>query len=86
MPKSSPPRYMVYAKDRAEWRTWLEQNHRTSDGILLIYYRKGQATRTISPREAAEEALCFGWFACSVDGLDAVRYTQVMLPRKPKSA
>ncbi len=86
MAKSSTPRYMVYAKDRAEWRTWLERNHRTSDGVSLIYYRKGQATRSVSPSEAAEEALCFGWYAGSIDALDAVRYTQLMAPRKPKSA
>ncbi len=28
-----------YAKNRKEWREWLEKNHRISVGVWLIYYK-----------------------------------------------
>lgn len=29
----------ISASDRQAWREWLEQNHLTSPGIWLIYYK-----------------------------------------------
>jgi uncharacterized protein YdeI (YjbR/CyaY-like superfamily) len=31
-----------YAKDRTEWRLWLEANHATARGVWLVYYNKQQ--------------------------------------------
>ncbi len=46
-----------------EFRAWLEKNHQTSDGIMIIFDRKDP---DCLKREAAvEEAICFGW----IDGL-----------------
>jgi uncharacterized protein YdeI (YjbR/CyaY-like superfamily) len=30
---------LVYAKNRPEWRGWLEENHQTSQGTWLVYYK-----------------------------------------------
>ena len=29
----------IYAKDRREWRAWLEKNYKNSIGVWLIYYK-----------------------------------------------
>lgn len=50
------------ARDRKEWREWLQNNYSTSPGIWLIYYKKGSGKSSVSYDEAVEEAL-------SLDGL-----------------
>lgn len=71
-----------YAKDRADWRQWLIENHDTEKGVWLIC-DKGPARKLTWP-EIVQEALCFGW----IDGrANKVSDTQVKLyvsKRKPK--
>ena len=74
-----------YARDRKEWRKWLEKNHATSQGIWLIYYKKCAGKTCISYNDAVEEALSFGWIDSKVNKLDDECYMQVFTPRKPKS-
>ncbi|MGB9936266.1 MAG: YdeI/OmpD-associated family protein [Methanobacterium sp.] len=70
------------AKDRKEWHQWLEENHTTSSGIWLVYYKKGSGKPTVSYEEAVEEALSFGWIDSKMNALDEERYMQVFTPRK----
>lgn len=70
------------AKDRKEWRKWLQKNHLTSPGIWLIYYKKDSGKSTVSYEEAVEEALSFGWIDSKVNALDKERYMQIFTPRK----
>lgn len=74
-----------YAKDRAEWRHWLEQNHASSRGVWLVYYKKDSGKPRVSYGEAVEEALCFGWVDSRPNALDDERYLQLFSPRKPGS-
>lgn len=74
-----------YARDRKEWRKWLEKNYATSSGIWLIYYKKGTDGPCVSYEDAVEEALSFGWIDSKVNKLDEERYMQIFTPRKPKS-
>jgi len=85
MPKFDQTLETVYASDRQAWRQWLEQNHRTSPGVWLIYYKVKSGKPSIQYSEAVKEALCFGWIDSKVKSLDAERYQQVFTPRKPKS-
>lgn len=70
---------------RAEWRQWLADNHTTSDGLWLIYYKKESGKPSLSHDEAVEEALCFGWIDSVVNKLDAERHKRLFSPRKAKS-
>lgn len=74
-----------YAANSKEWREWLEQNHRTSIGVWLIYYKVKSGKPSIKYSEAVKEALCFGWIDSKAKTLDAERYMQIFTPRKPKS-
>jgi len=70
------------AKDRKEWRNWLKENHGTSKGIWLIYYKKKSGKTSVSYDEAVEEALCFGWIDSTVNRIDEEKYMQLYTPRK----
>ncbi len=77
--------HSTYARDRASWRAWLEQNYRTSLGIWLIYYKIKSGKPSVLYAEAVKEALCFGWIDSKVKSIDEERYQQIFTPRKPKS-
>ncbi|MBT9775687.1 hypothetical protein GPL15_04060 [Clostridium sp. MCC353] len=49
---------------REEFRNWLSDNCRSSEGVWLLFGKTKELT-TIKAGEALEEALCFGW----IDGL-----------------
>jgi uncharacterized protein YdeI (YjbR/CyaY-like superfamily) len=77
------PRF--YAKDRREWRTWLEEHHATAPGVWLIYYKKESGKPRVPYADAVEEALCFGWVDSRPNKLDDERFMQLFSPRKPGS-
>lgn len=85
MPKPDNQVETFYAIDRKEWRSWLENNHHTSLGVWLIYYKVKSGKPSIQYNEAVKEALCFGWIDSKVKSLDEERYMQTFTPRKPKS-
>ena len=75
---------IFHAETRAQWRSWLEANHRTARGVWLCSWRSGSDRPVCSYPEAVEEAICFGWIDSTVNVLDADRALQLMTPRKPK--
>jgi uncharacterized protein YdeI (YjbR/CyaY-like superfamily) len=74
-----------YAPDRADWRQWLADNHETTTGVWLVYYKKGSGKTRVEYDEAVEEAICFGWIDSVVNSVDEFCYKQLFTPRKPKS-
>lgn len=49
----------------ADFRSWLEQHHATSDAVWVAYYRKDVPKESMTYGEAVEVALCYGW----IDGI-----------------
>ncbi|KAA9331754.1 YdeI/OmpD-associated family protein [Adhaeribacter soli] len=75
----------IFAKNRQEWRNWLEQNHETAKEIRLVYYKLSTKKPTITYEESVEEALCFGWIDGIRHGINEESYMTRFTPRKPKS-
>ena len=75
----------VYARDRAEWRKWLQKHHTASSGIWLVFYKKASGKPSVAYVDAVEEALCFGWIDTTMNPVDADSYMQLFTPRKSKS-
>lgn len=71
--------------DRAGWRAWLHKNHRKSDEVWLVLYKKHTGKQSVSYRESVEEALCFGWIDGKKRSIDDERYAYRFTPRKPGS-
>ena len=52
-----------------EWYDWLLQNHNSSDGIYLIFYKLELKVATMRWQDAVKVALCFGWIDSTVKSL-----------------
>lgn len=69
----------------AEFRSWLEQQHATSEELWVGFYKKGSGTPSITWDEAVGEALCFGWIDGIRKRIDDLSYMIRFTPRKPGS-
>ncbi len=76
----------VRPKSRKAWRDWLQNNHKTSTGVWLVYAKKHSGLPSLTYNDAVEEALCFGWIDNKINPIDDTFYMQVFTPRKLKSA
>ena len=73
------------ARNRKEWRNWLEKNHSSVKEIWLVYYKKHTNKPTITYKESIEEAICFGWIDGIKKKIDSEKYTHRFTPRKKNS-
>jgi uncharacterized protein YdeI (YjbR/CyaY-like superfamily) len=69
----------------AEFREWLESNHDRVPELWLGFYNKRTNMKSISYREALDEALCFGWIDGVRKSINKTTYKQRFTPRKSKS-
>lgn len=70
--------------DRAAFHTWLEKNSTSSDGVWLLFGKKGGPV-TLSAKEALEEALCFGWIDGQMQSIDDKTYKKYFSSRRANS-
>lgn len=80
-----PEEKTFYAKDRKEWRAWLEKNHLVETKIALIKYKKHTGKPSLSHKESMDEAICFGWIDTTVKRLDEDRYVRRFARRNKNS-
>ncbi|MCW4002590.1 MAG: hypothetical protein NWE95_01575 [Candidatus Bathyarchaeota archaeon] len=73
-------------KDRAGWKTWLEQNHDKESNVWLVFYKKQSGKKGIRLEEAVEEAICFGWIDGKLKRVDDERFILRFSRRKANSA
>jgi uncharacterized protein YdeI (YjbR/CyaY-like superfamily) len=69
----------------AEFREWLETNHDRVPQLWLGFYNKRTDKKSITYREALDEALCFGWIDGVRKSISETTYKQRFTPRKAKS-
>jgi uncharacterized protein YdeI (YjbR/CyaY-like superfamily) len=77
--------YMLKEKlfrNRAVWRKWLDENHGTSDGVWMVYYKGSGAKRGVAYGDAIEEALCWGWIDSMIKKVDDEKYLRKFTPRR----
>jgi uncharacterized protein YdeI (YjbR/CyaY-like superfamily) len=74
----------VEVKSRADWRNWLQANHRQAESIWLVSYKRS-SPHYLAYAEIVEEALCFGWIDSRPAKLDERRSMLLLSPRKPGS-
>lgn len=76
---------LLYFKNAAEWREWLHQNHDSSTGLYLIFYKVNSPFESMRWEEAVKVALCYGWIDSTVRTIDEHSRKQLFTPRKNKS-
>lgn len=74
-----------YPENRQQWRDWLSMNHAQKNAVWLILYKQSSNKRTITWREAVDEALCFGWIDSVKRKMDDESSIQFFSKRKSKS-
>ena len=67
---------------REQWRSWLATNHRRTDGVWLVTWKKHTGRPAPTYGEGVEEALCFGWVDSLPRRLDDDRTMLWYAPRK----
>ncbi len=68
-----------------EWRQWLQKNHKSSQAVWLILYKKKTGIPSINWSDAVDQALCFGWIDGKRLPLSDETFMQSFSKRKPKS-
>lgn len=61
IPDSPNGEQVMAPATRAEWRAWLEANHKQDAGVWLAIPKKNSEYRATPYEDLVEEALCFGW-------------------------
>lgn len=67
---------------RAQWRTWLADNHDRSTGVWVVYYKQSSGKAEVSYDDLVEESLCFGWIDSRPAKVDDERTSLYFCPRK----
>ena len=74
-----------YFKTDSEWRLWLHENHDTTNGIYLIFFKVENKEASMRGEEAVKVALCYGWMDSTVKSLGNGKRRQYFCPRISKS-
>jgi len=72
-------------KDAESFYKWLGKHHDTEDEVWIKIHKVGSGLRSITPREAIDVALCWGWIDAVRKGFDDKSYLQRYTPRGRKS-
>jgi uncharacterized protein YdeI (YjbR/CyaY-like superfamily) len=81
--KKEPKKILI--ESREQWRKWLEKNHSKKEKIFLVRYKKHTGKKTISQRDAMDEAICFGWIDTTVKRVDDEKFGVVFVRRGKNS-
>jgi uncharacterized protein YdeI (YjbR/CyaY-like superfamily) len=75
----------LFFETPADFRKWLEENHRTETELMVGYYKVGTKKPSMNWSESVDEALCFGWIDGVRRSIDEESYCNRFTPRNPKS-
>ncbi len=75
----------IFFEHPAEFRKWLEGNHKTETEVFVGYYRISTKKQCMNWSESVDEAICFGWIDGIRRKIDEVSYCNRFTPRKAKS-
>lgn len=71
--------------DAASFYAWLGQHHATQTEVWIKVHKVGSGLKSITPKEAIDVVLCFGWIDAVRKGLDENSFLQRYTPRGKKS-
>jgi uncharacterized protein YdeI (YjbR/CyaY-like superfamily) len=69
----------------AAFERWLTANHDRAPDVWIKCHKKGSGLASITPAEALDIALCYGWIDAIRKSLDERSYLQRYTPRGKKS-
>ncbi len=81
--KIEPP--VLSFKNSNAFDKWLAKNYDKINGIQLRFFKKGSGKKSITYKEAIDEALCYGWIDGQANKYDDVSWIQKFTPRRQRS-
>jgi uncharacterized protein YdeI (YjbR/CyaY-like superfamily) len=72
-------------KDAASFYKWLSKNHDTEEEVWIKIHKVSSGRPSITPKEAIDVVLCWGWIDAIRKGFDAESYLQRYTRRGRKS-
>jgi uncharacterized protein YdeI (YjbR/CyaY-like superfamily) len=72
-------------KDAESFYEWLGSHHDREDEVWIKIHKAGSGLESITPKEAIDVALCWGWIDAIRKGLDDNSFLQRYTPRRGKS-
>jgi uncharacterized protein YdeI (YjbR/CyaY-like superfamily) len=72
-------------KDAESFYKWLGKHHDKEDEVWIKIHKLGSGLASITPKEAIDVVLCWGWIDAVRKGLDDKSYLQRYTPRGRKS-
>ena len=79
-----PEKVRVF-KDAASFYKWLARHHDKEDEVWIKIHKVDSGLRSITPKEAIDVVLCWGWIDGLRKGLDSQSFLQRYSPRGRKS-
>lgn len=76
---------IIAFRSSEEFNKWLSKNHSSSNGIWLKFSKKTSSMQSVSPQEALEIALCYGWIDGQINKFDDKFYLVKHTPRTKHS-
>ncbi len=72
-------------KTAQSFYTWLGKHRATEDEVWIKIHKVGSGLKSITPKEAIDVVLCWGWIDGIRKGLDDTSYLQRYTPRRKTS-
>jgi uncharacterized protein YdeI (YjbR/CyaY-like superfamily) len=82
--KVDPAKVKAFA-DEGSFHAWLERHHATEAELWIRMHKVGSGLASITPKQAIDVALCFGWIDGVRKGLDDKSFLQRFTPRTARS-
>ena len=79
------PKHVHAFADSEAFDTWLGRHHDREPEVWIRIYKVKSGTPSITPKEAIDVVLCWGWIDGIRKGLDEVSFLQRYTPRGKKS-
>jgi uncharacterized protein YdeI (YjbR/CyaY-like superfamily) len=79
------PKKIKSFRSEAAFEKWLAAHHDRETELWLQIHKKGSGLPTVTPAQAIDVALCWGWIDGVRKGLDEKSFLQRFTPRRPKS-
>lgn len=82
--KVDPDKVRAFATE-ASFHKWLAKHHDRESEVWIKIHKVGSGLKSITPKEAIDVALCWGWIDAIRKGLDQKSFLQRYTPRGGKS-
>ena len=79
------PRCIKTFASEAAFEAWLAAHHASEREVWINVYKKSSGVASVTPAQALDVALCWGWIDGLRKGFDERSFLQRYTPRRPKS-